>query len=130
MLDLLDALIDGMECGGDAAGQQLDLLRQPLLQELRAAGGRPGQGAGSSQGQGQGKEAAAVAVLCLLGTLCEKRPEAAAELRQDGALASVAQHLLQGELTPPPAAVPSAVLPAALRGLLVWLLSRFRYHQV
>ena len=89
----------------------------------------------ATEGRGEvaevaGSEAAAVAVLCLLGTLCEKRPEAAAELRQDGALASVAQHLLQGELTPPPAAVPSAVLPAALRGLLVWLLSRFRYHQV
>jgi hypothetical protein len=118
VLDLLDALIDGMECGGDAAGQQLDLLRQPLLQELRAAKGQSGSGPGSSQGQGQ--EAAAVAVLCLLGTLCEKQPEAAAELRQEGALASVAQHLLQGGLLRLPPAVP----PAVLRGLLECLLPR------
>ncbi|EFN56036.1 hypothetical protein CHLNCDRAFT_145475 [Chlorella variabilis] len=79
-LELLDALIDGMECGGEAAAQQLDLLLVPLLAELRAGRGRP----------------ASQAAVSLLGTLCERRPELAAELRAAGAVAGVAQHLLHG----------------------------------
>ena len=79
-LELLDALIDGMECGGEAAAQQLDFLLVPLLAELRAGRGRP----------------ASQAAVSLLGTLCERRPELAAELRAAGAVAGVAQHLLHG----------------------------------
>ena len=73
-------LISTTECGSDEAAQQLDLLHGPLLAQLRQAG-RP-QGA--------------VVALSLLATLCEQRPSAAAELRQQGAVASVAQHLLHG----------------------------------
>jgi hypothetical protein len=38
-LGQLDALLDGMECGGEAAGRQLELLREPLLRTLRGPAG-------------------------------------------------------------------------------------------
>lgn len=76
----LDVLISTTECGSDEAAQQLDLLHAPLLAQLQA--GRP-QGA--------------VVALSLLATLCEQQPGAAAELRLQGAVPSVAQHLLHGE---------------------------------
>ncbi|KAL4433412.1 hypothetical protein ABPG77_010265 [Micractinium sp. CCAP 211/92] len=89
--ELLEAAIDGMECGGEQAAQQLDLLPRPLLAELRGRG-RP----------------ASLAALGLLGTLCEKHGAAAGELRDGGAVAAVAQHLLQG---------PQQVQDAAARAL-------------
>lgn len=93
----MDALIDGMECGSPEALQHLDLLQQPLLAELRSApAGRP----------------ASQAPLCLLATLCEKMTEAAAELRREGAVASVAQHLLQGVVMQGSPAHPLGSLPA------------------
>jgi hypothetical protein len=79
-LELIDALIDGMECGGDEAAALLDALQAPLLAELQ---GRAGQAGGA-------------AAVSLVGTLCEQRPDAAAELRRGGAVAAVAQHLLAG----------------------------------
>jgi len=69
-----------MECGSDEAAQQLDLLHSPLLSQLRQAG-RP---------------QAAVVALSLLATLCEQRPEAAEDLRHQGALAAVAPFVLNG----------------------------------
>lgn len=78
--ELLEAAIDGTECNGEQAAQQLDLLPPLLLADLRCRG-----------------QPASLALLGLLGTLCEKRDAAADELRAGGALASVAQHLLQGE---------------------------------
>ncbi|PRW20948.1 peptidase S8 isoform A [Chlorella sorokiniana] len=76
----LDVLVSTMECGSDEAAQQLDLLHAPLLAQLRQAG-RP---------------QAAVVALSLLATLCEQRPEAAEDLRQQGAVAAVAPFLLNG----------------------------------
>ena len=76
----LDVLMSSMECGGDEAAQQLELLHAPLLAQLRQAG-RP---------------QAAVVALSLLATLCEQRPEAAADLRQQGAVATVAAFVLNG----------------------------------
>lgn len=70
-----------MHCGSEEAGRQLERLQPALLAELRARGG-----------------AAAPAALALLATLCEKRPDAAEQLRQGGAVASVAQQLLHGVL--------------------------------
>lgn len=96
-LEVVDALIDGMECGGEQASTQLGLVQQPLLAELRAGHGRP-----CSQ-----------AAVSLVGTLCEKRPETASELRDGGAVASVAQHLLHSELAGWLAAQGCACLPCA-----------------
>ena len=76
----LDVLVSTMECGSDEAAQQLDLLHAPLLGQLRQAG-RP---------------QAAVVALSLLATLCEQRPEAAEDLRQQGAVAAVVTFLLNG----------------------------------
>ena len=76
----LDVLVSTMECGSDDAAQQLDLLYAPLLSQLRQAG-RP---------------QAAVVALSLLATLCEQRPEAAEDLRQQGAVAAVVTFLLNG----------------------------------
>lgn len=94
--ELLEAAIDGTECNGEQAAQQLDLLPPLLLADLRCRG-----------------QPASLALLGLLGTLCEKRDAAADELRAGGALASVAQHLLQG---------PQQVQDSAARAL--WLLAR------
>ncbi|KAL4451624.1 hypothetical protein ABPG75_007286 [Micractinium tetrahymenae] len=94
--ELLEAAIDGMECGGEQAVQQLDLLLPPLLGGLRGRG-RP----------------ASLAALGLLGTLCEKHGAAAEELRAAGAGAAVAQHLLTGS---------QQVQDAAARAL--WLLAK------
>lgn len=77
----LDVLVSTMECGSDEAAQQLELLHAPLLALLRQAG-RP---------------QAAVVALSLLATLCEQRPEAAVNLRQQGAVAAVAAFVLNGE---------------------------------
>lgn len=76
----IDALIDGMDCGGNEAASLLDALLPPLLEELQGGAG-PASGA---------------AAVSLVGTLCEQRPEAAQELRRGGAVAAVAQHLLAG----------------------------------
>lgn len=80
VFELLDALLDGMECGGEEAGQHLELLRPPLLAQLRAR--QPGAGS--------------LASLSLLATLCERRPDAAEALLEQGAAAAAAQHLLHG----------------------------------
>lgn len=82
IFELLDALLDGMECGGDEAGQQLELLRPQLLAALRA--------------RAPGGAAAPLASLSLLATLCERRPDAVEALLEGGAAAAAAQHLLHG----------------------------------
>lgn len=79
VFELLDALLDSMECGSNEAAQQLDLLRPPLLAELRQRGRHT-----------------AAASLSLLATLCQQRPDAVQQLREEGAAASVAQHLMHG----------------------------------
>jgi uncharacterized protein YidB (DUF937 family) len=81
VLDPMQTLIDGLECGAGDALRLLEAALPSLLAALRDPAADT-----------------AADALTLLGTVCEKAPHLVAQLRADGAVPLVAQHLLQGSL--------------------------------